>query len=193
MCLNSDLQTPDGPSDSTVRSGLVPWDEIQGSRQRSTRQVENIYRRSFGICQECHEGLSPKQLEVGQCFKSRCNQKCGEGISQSITSDCLSRLEEDREQTGFDEDVVRGVSGIMFAGESVLEVPGPIPAFLIVGYSCVRDGMSGQRSMSPVTSLILHLDKADLESVLLSNGPQPKSDEESPRGIGSSRRQRRTS
>jgi len=53
-------QAPDRPSDSTVHPRLVPWDEVQGSCQKRTRQVENIYQRSFGICQECHEGLSAK-------------------------------------------------------------------------------------------------------------------------------------
>ena len=42
-------------------------------------------------------------------------------------------------------------------------------------------------------SLTLHLDEGDLENVLLSDGPQPPSNEESARGTGSSRWQRRTS
>ena len=136
MRLNSNLQALDEPFDSTVHPRLVPWDGIQDSCQRSTRQVENIYRRSFGICQECHEGLSAKQPEVGLYFEPKRNHQSGEGVSQSITSDCLSRLEEDREQADFDEEVVRDVSGVMFTGESVLEVPGPIPVFLIIRYSC---------------------------------------------------------
>ena len=51
-------------------------------------------------------------------------------------SDCLSRLEEDREQTRFDEESIRDVAGAMFTGESVPKILTPIPAFLIVGFSC---------------------------------------------------------
>ena len=57
-------------------------------------------------------------------------------VSQSITSDCLSRLEENGEQTGFDEEVIRDVSGVMFTGKSVRKVLAPIPTFLMVGISC---------------------------------------------------------
>jgi len=32
---------------SAVHSRLVPWDGVQGSCQRSTQQVQHIYRRSF--------------------------------------------------------------------------------------------------------------------------------------------------
>jgi len=41
--------------------------------------------------------------------------KSGEVYSSSVTSDCLSRL-EDHGETSFSEEVVRDVSGIMFAG-----------------------------------------------------------------------------
>jgi len=34
-----------------------------------------------------------------------------------MTSDCLSRLEEDGKQAGFDEEVLRDVSGVVFTGE----------------------------------------------------------------------------
>jgi len=33
---NSGLKEPNGPSDSTVHPRLVPWDGVQGSRQRNT-------------------------------------------------------------------------------------------------------------------------------------------------------------
>jgi hypothetical protein len=76
------------------------------------------------------------------CFEPKHNHQSGDRVPQSITSDCLSRL-EGSEKTGLDEEVIRDVSGIMFAGESVSEVLGPIPAFLTVGVRCSGDGTSG--------------------------------------------------
>ena len=52
-----------------------------------------------------------------------------------MTSDCLSRL-ENHEQTGFDEQIVRDVTGLMFSGKSVPKILVPVPRFLIVGRSC---------------------------------------------------------
>ena len=112
----------------------------------------------------------------------------GEGFSQSITSDCLSRL-EDHGQAAFDEEVVRDVSGVMFSGESA-------SGFHI--YPCVSQfwlqlelrRYAGIAIEPPVTSLTLRSDKVDLENVLLGNDSQPQSDEESSGGTGSSRWER---
>ena len=46
------------------------------------------------------------------------DHQSGEAFSHSITSDCLSRL-EDPEETSLSEEVIRDVSGIMFTGEPV--------------------------------------------------------------------------
>jgi len=53
-----------------------------------------------------------------------------------MTSDCLSRLEEDGKQAGFDEEVLRDVSGVAFTGEFVPKVLTSTPPYLIVGFSC---------------------------------------------------------
>jgi len=45
--------------------------------------------------------------------------KSGEKFTQSITSDCLSRL-EDHKKIDFDEGVIRDVSGTMFGGKYFL-------------------------------------------------------------------------
>ena len=50
-------------------------------------------------------------------------------------SDGLSRLEEDREQAGFDEELMRDVTGVLFTGESVPASLTPIPAFLTIELS----------------------------------------------------------
>ena len=68
-------------------------------------------------------------------FPTRVRPQSGKGISQCITSDCLSRL-ENHEQTGFDEEVVRDVAGVMFSGKFVPKILAPVPMFLIVGRSC---------------------------------------------------------
>jgi len=44
-------------------------------------------------------------------------------------------LEEDREQAGFDEEVMRDVTGVVFTGEFVPKFLTPIPAFLTIELS----------------------------------------------------------
>ena len=51
-------------------------------------------------------------------------------------SDGLSRLEEDRERAGFDEELMRDVSGVVFTGESVPKFLTLMPAFLTIEFSC---------------------------------------------------------
>ena len=45
-----------------------------------------------------------------------------------MTSDCLSRL-ENHEQTGFDEQIVRDVAGLMFSGKFVPKFLRQCPGF----------------------------------------------------------------
>jgi len=73
-------------------------------------------------------------------LRPRCDQQSGEGFTHSITSDCLSRL-EGNERTNFSEDIIREVSGNMFAGKLVPR-PVLVLVFLTVGYSCSHNGMS---------------------------------------------------
>jgi len=61
------------------------------------------------------------------------DRQSGEGVPQSITSDCLSRL-EGGEKMAFDEGVIRDVSGVMFSGGPVSKVHKLILTFLIVCY-----------------------------------------------------------
>ena len=56
--------------------------------------------------------------EIGLHSKLNRNHQSGKGFPHSITSDCLSRL-EDPEETSFSEEVIRDVSGVMFTGESL--------------------------------------------------------------------------
>ena len=80
----------------------------------------------------------------------------------------------------------------MFSGESVSSSY----AYTLVSYFLAVAGAETVRwdieMVPPVTSLILRSDKSDLESVLLSNGSQPQSDEESARRTRSSYRKRTT-
>ena len=48
----------------------------------------------------------------------------------------VSFSEEDRERAGFDEKVVRDVSGVVFTGEFVPKFLTPIPGFLNIEFSC---------------------------------------------------------
>jgi len=112
---NRHAQTVDKALDSTVSPGLVPRDEVQGSRQGSTRKVSNLHRWSHGIREGCHEGQFVMCPGIRSCLRPRCNHQSGEGFSHSITSDCLSRLEGD-EQPSFSERVIGEVSGALFGG-----------------------------------------------------------------------------
>ena len=115
--------------DSTIPPRLVPRDRIQGPRQRSTQKVRNIPRRSHGIREGSHEGLSVIYPDVGLRSNPNRNRQSGQGFSHSITSDCLSRLEDPEENLS--EEVIRDVSGIMFTGEPFSS---PAPVFLMVGH-----------------------------------------------------------
>ena len=114
--LKGHQKAADITSNSTVCPRLVPRDGVQGPRQGSTRKIPNIYRWAHGIREECHEGQFAMFTRIGLSLRSSCDYQSGEGFSQSITSDCLSRLEDD-EQTGFSEEVVRDVSGNLYGGE----------------------------------------------------------------------------
>ena len=109
-------QAADGTSNSKVSPGLVPRDGLQGPRQGNTRKIPSIDRRSLGICEKRHEGQFVTYSGIGLRLRLGCNHQSGEKFSRSITSDCLSRLEDD-EQPGFSEEVVRDVSGTMYGGE----------------------------------------------------------------------------
>ena len=76
---------------------------------------------------------------IGLRLRPTCNHKSGEGFIHSITSDCLSRLEGD-ERTNFSEEIIREVSGNMFAGK-LLPRPAPVLLFLTVDCSCGHNGM----------------------------------------------------
>ena len=167
--------------DSTVYPRLVPWDGVQGPRQGSTSKVPIMYRRSNGICEECHEGQFVIFPGTGLRLRPIYDYQSGEGFSQSITSDCLSRL-EGGEHTGFSEDIIREVAGMMFDGELASTDPAPVPMFLTICNSWGRDSMLETQSGRPITSLILLSDSLDLADVLLSNGSQPRRREESAGG-----------
>ena len=113
--LEQHLQTTDEPMDSTVPPRLVPRDRILGSRQGNSRKVPDIHRWSHGVREERHEGQSSMHHEVGSHLKPNHNHQSGEGFSQSITSDCLSRL-EGLEETSMSEEVIRDASGVLFSG-----------------------------------------------------------------------------
>ena len=68
-------------------------------------------------------------------FSTRIWPQSGKGVSQCLTADCLSRL-EDNEEVGFDEEVVRDVAGVMYSGQSVLTFLASASRFLIVDHSC---------------------------------------------------------
>jgi len=53
---------------------------------------------------------------TGSYLRPKRNHQSGERFSDSITSDCLVRL-EGGEKTSFSEQIIREVSGIMFAGK----------------------------------------------------------------------------
>lgn len=55
-------------------------------------------------------------LEIGLYLKFGCYCQSDEGFSQSITSDCLARL-EDHGEADFNEQIIRELSGSMFAGK----------------------------------------------------------------------------
>ena len=60
--LKQHLQAADEILDSAISSGLVPWDGVQGTCQRSTRRVQTIHPWTHGIREERHEGQSVKHL-----------------------------------------------------------------------------------------------------------------------------------
>jgi hypothetical protein len=62
-------------------------------------------------------------------FQVTVTNQSGEEFSHSITSDCLSRL-EDRGRISFDEEVISDVSGTMFGGEPVSRIQASTPRFL---------------------------------------------------------------
>ena len=145
--LKQHLQAADETLDSAISSGLVPWDGVQGTCQRSTRRVQNIHPRTHGIREERHEGQSVKHLKPDRAQNSSVHHQSGEGFSPSIASDCLSRLEGD-EQASFSEEVIREVSGMIFVGES-LKSPRQYPHFSI-GHRCSRDGASRKWPRPPL-------------------------------------------
>ena len=90
--------------------------------------------------------------EIGLRSKSNRNHQSGEEFSHSITSDCLSRL-EDTGETSFSEEVIRDVSGVMFAGEP-LSSP---RARTRVSHGCSQAQLiqyGGGATVLPITSLI---------------------------------------
>ena len=123
---------------------------------------------------------SQRTLGFGLRLKLSFNHQSGEGFSRSITSDSLSRL-EDNEHTGFSEDIIREVAGMMFDGESFFK-NSPVPAFLTGGYRWSRNSTLDARPRLPITFLTPVLDKVDLASVLLDDGSQPRRHEESSGG-----------
>ena len=99
-------------------------------------------------------------------------------------SDCLSRL-EDNEETDFDEEAIRDVSGAMFGGE-------PVPCHRTsarLPHSWLQPQLrryvwiaTEPLITSPLTP---HLDGFGSEDIRLGDGSQPRSDEESSEGTRS--------
>jgi len=157
--------------DSTVPPGLVPGNRVQDPCQRSSPQIQTIRRRYAGICQESHEGQPTEQPEIIFRLKLKCNCQSGDDFSQSITSDCLSRL-EDEEKTNFDEEVVRDVSGVMFGGK-LLSSPRTV---VHISHKGLQPGLRQyvRDTTGPsAASLTPLLDKIDDADIPLGNGPLP--------------------
>jgi hypothetical protein len=116
-------------------------------------------------------------------FKPTATNQSGEGFSHSITSDCLSRLEDHGRFLSTKESY--GMSQVL-----CLEVSPSLESGIHAGVShrwcsCSRDSMLRWSTKFPIGLLTQHPDGDCPEDILLSNGSPPQSDEESPRGTGS--------